>query len=68
MSDPVQVATAFHKFYSGIGTKLAQKIQPFQNNFTSVFKKYMTISIFLTDTTPAVIAKLIYSHEILKDH
>ena len=36
-------------------------MQPFQNHFTSVFKKYMAISIFLTDTTPAVIAKLIYS-------
>ena len=60
VSDPVQVATGF------IGIKLAQKIQPYKDYFTSLFKKNMTNSIFLTDTMPAAIAKLISSLDTKK--
>ena len=45
---------------TGIGTKLAQEIQP-KNHFTSLFKKHIINSIILTDTTPAATAKLISS-------
>ena len=66
VSDPVQVATGFNNFFTGIGIKLAQKIQPYKNYYPSLFKKNMTNSIFLTDTTPAAIAKLISSLDTKK--
>ena len=66
VSDPVQVATGFNNFFTGTGIKLAQKIQPYKDYFTSLFKKNMTNSIFLTDTMPAAIAKLISSLDTKK--
>ena len=45
ISDPVQVATAFNKFFTGVGTKLTQKTQPSKNHFTSLFKKHDKFNI-----------------------
>ena len=45
MSYPVHVTTAFNNFFAGIGTKLALKIEPSKNHFTSLLKKHDKFNI-----------------------